>query len=85
MLRAATEKDTMSWRWANAQLKSRIVSDDRWEELSNAIIPIPGGASFLASSRSGDIVDQRLLRPEPGHAFLGYLTHNGYSQFIRTI
>jgi hypothetical protein len=85
MLRAATEKDTKSWRWANAQLKGGIVSHDRREELSNAFIPIPGGASLLTSSRSGDIVDQRLLLPEPGHPFLGCLTHNGYSQFILTM
>jgi hypothetical protein len=41
MLRAITANDTKSWRWANARLKGRIVSDERWEELEKAFIPIP--------------------------------------------
>jgi hypothetical protein len=61
MLKATTEKDTVSWQWANAQLQRRIVSDDRREELGNAFIPIPRGASSLTSSQSGKTVNQRLL------------------------
>lgn len=41
MLRATTERNTASWRWADATLHTRKISDERRAALGVAFLPIP--------------------------------------------
>lgn len=47
ILRATTEENTDTWRWANARLRAMQVSDCRQRVLERAFLPIPQAASIF--------------------------------------